>query len=224
MKKYCGFIAIAAVAGVAAIANADATVTVGNSGAGWLGYMNVFNLPSDGGAFQFGSSWGTADLNSSFNDAAPSVTLSPNTIGDPNPYWYIGGGGPGAQGNKIMDANLYIETTGVYSGTLTFTGNVLSNSLTSAHTTTIFIRDFAADYSSFNTTTLVATPGAFSISLALVADASRHVQWGFQTVGVCVWATDVAQFGSVVIGPTVPTPGALALLGMGGMLIGRRRR
>ncbi len=224
MKKACSFIAILASAGMAAIVNADSTVTVGNSGAGWLGYMNVFNLPSDGGAFQFGSPWGTADLNASFNDAAPSVTLSVNTIGDTNPYWYIGGGGPGAQGNKIMEANLYIETTGVHSGTLTFEGNVLSNTFTSAHTTLIFIKDFAPDYSSFNITTMTATPGAFSISLALVNDAARHVQWGFQTIGVNVWATDAAQFGSVVVGPTIPAPGAFAVLGMGGLFISRRRR
>ena len=224
MKKYCGFIAIAAAAGLATIANADATVTVGNSGAGWLGYMNVFNLPADGGGFQFGSPWGTADLNSSFNDAAPSVTLSVNTIGDPNPYWYIGGGGPGAQGNKIMEANLYMETTGVHSGTFTFTGNVLSNTLAASHNTRIFIQDFAPDFSSSNNIFVNATPGAFSISLALINDPARHVQWGFQTVGANVWATDAAQFGSVVIGPTIPTPGALAVLGMGGLLISRRRR
>ena len=213
-----------AMAGLAAIASADSTVTVGNSGAGWLGYMNVFNRPADGGAFQFGSPWGTPDLNSSFNDAAPSLTLSVNTIGDPNPYWYIGGGGPGQQGNKIMDANLYIESTGVHSGIFTFTGNVLSNTFTSAHTTAIFIKDFAPDYSSFNTTTVNASVGAFSISLALVADSARHVQWGFETIGVNVWATDAAQFGSVVIGPTVPAPGAFALLGMSGLLVSRRRR
>ncbi len=222
--KYCGLIAMMAAAGLATVANGDATVTVGNSGAGWLGYMNWFNLPADGGAFQNGSPWAPIDLKATFNDAAPSVTLHVNSINDPNPYWYIGGGGPGAQGNKIMEANLYIETTGVHSGTLTFEGNVLSNTFTSAHTTLIFIKDFAPDYSSFNITTMTATPGAFSISLALVNDSARHVQWGFQTVGVNVWATDAAQFGSVVVGPTVPAPGAFAVLGLGGLFISRRRR
>src|SRR5688572_6870270 len=52
------------------------------------GFMNVFNLPPpDGdGAYQFGSSWGFADLTASFSGS--DLTLGPNTIGDPNEYWY----------------------------------------------------------------------------------------------------------------------------------------
>ncbi len=42
-----------------------ATVTVAGSDP-YVGYMNVFNLPGDGGAYQFGSVWGTADLCASF--------------------------------------------------------------------------------------------------------------------------------------------------------------
>src|SRR5688572_2982602 len=83
-----------------------ATVTV-DPGATWLGFMNVFNTPQNGGAYQFGSGWGTADLVATFS--GPVLTLAPNTIGDPDPYWYTPSGGPGSTGNKIMDANMYIE-------------------------------------------------------------------------------------------------------------------
>jgi hypothetical protein len=38
-----------------------ATVTVDPS-ASWNGFMNVFELPSNGGGYVFGQSWGTADL------------------------------------------------------------------------------------------------------------------------------------------------------------------
>ncbi len=205
---------------LAASSASAANVTVGNSSAPWLGFMNVFDLSNN---FVFPSGWGVPDLNATFNDGAGTLTLSPNTIGDPDPFWYIGGGGPGAPGNKLMEANLYQETTDVYNGqTLSFTGLVLSNTFTSAHVSKIFIRDFAPDYSSFNETSIPLVAGAFSLSLACDPGFGRHVQWGFQTKGVNVWFTDVAPFGNAVI--ATPAPGAFGLLGLGGLLAGRRRR
>src|SRR5438552_10926220 len=88
-----------------------ATVGV-DPGAPWIGFMNVFNLPSSGnyppnlGPYQFGSTWGTQDLVATFT--GPVLTLAPNNIGDPNPYWYTPSGGPTATGNKIMDAHIYV--------------------------------------------------------------------------------------------------------------------
>jgi hypothetical protein len=202
-----------------------AVVTVGNSTAPWLGFMNVFELPSHGGGFVFNGGWGVPDLVATFNDANNKLTLSPNSINDPNPFWYTPAGGPGSTGNKIMDANLYVEVNdGSLSGqTVTFQGTVLSNTFTSAHVTTIFIRDFAPDFSSFNTITAPATAGAFSISLATDPASGRHVQYGFETRGPDVWITDVVPFGNVMIG-TVPAPASLALLGLGAPLLLRRRR
>jgi hypothetical protein len=91
--------------------------------------------------------------------------------------------------------------------TLTFVGNVLSNTLTSAHTAVAFVKDFAPDFSSFNASTVPLPPsGTFSVTLATVNDPARHVQWGFQVTGVDVWITDLAPFGSVTIGPDQGTP------------------
>jgi hypothetical protein len=203
------------------------TVTV-DPGAAWLGFMNVFETPQNGGAYVFGSSWGTADLCAVFT--GPVLTLSPNTVGDPNAFWYTPGGGPGATGNKIMDANMYVETTGVYPGqTLTFTGNVLASTLLSSQnaqgngwTSVAFIKDFAPDYSSSIAVTAPLVNGVFSISLATVNDPARHVQYGFETIGPDVWITDVGPYGSVQV--TVPEPCSLGLLALGGCLVLRRRR
>lgn len=215
--------ALLVAAGVSVSAQ-GAVVGVGDSTAPWLGFMNVFELPSNGGGYVFGSSWGVPDLVATFDDPNNKLTLSPNTINDPNPFWYIGGGGPGQAGNKIMEANLYIQTTGVYHGqTVTFEGNVVSNSFTAAHTAIAFIRDFAPDFSSVNEITIPLTPGAFSFSLNTINDPARHVQWGFQVKGVNVWSTDTAPFGNAVI-TTIPTPAGAGLLAIGGLLAARRRR
>jgi MYXO-CTERM domain-containing protein len=224
--------AIACAALLAASANADVSVGVDPSSGPWLGFMNVFELPANGGGFVFGSSWGIADLVANFNDGANTLTMSPNTIGDPNEFWYQdptgsgnpNPGGPGAPGNKIMEANLYQQVDGSFAGqTVTFSGSILSNSFTDAHVARVFIRDFAADFSSSVDVFADAVDGNFSISLDTINDASRHVQWGIQVRGVNVWVTDTAPFGNLVVS-TIPAPGALAVVGLGGLVASRRRR
>jgi beta-glucanase (GH16 family) len=171
----------------------------------WLGYMNVSDLPASGGAFRSGGSWNVPDLRASFSGT--TLTLSPNTINDTSTYWYVGGGGPGRPGNKIMSANMYVEKTGSLSGkTVTFTGTVSAHTFTSAHRAVAFIKDFAPDYSSFTTTTVPLADGTFSISHTTAPGSGRHVQYGFETTGVNVWSTDVGPFGSVKISPFTPTP------------------
>jgi hypothetical protein len=192
--------------------------------------MNVFNLPSQGGAYQFGSGWGIPDLVATWS--GPTLTLAPNTIGDAANYWYTPAGGAGATGNKIMDANFYVETTGVFSGqTLQFKGSVLANTLVGKQdangngwTSVAFIKDFAPDYSSSVSITAPLVNGVFDISLAALADPTRHVQYGFETIGPDVWVTDVAPFGNIQIA-AVPEPGTLALLGLAlGIQVLLRRR
>jgi hypothetical protein len=224
MNSVKAAIAATAFLGTSALAG---TVNVGidPSSANWLGFMNVFELPENGGGFVFGSGWGVADLTASFDDGANTLTVGPNTVGDPDPFWYQGGGGPGAAGNKFMEANLYQQVDGALAGqTVTFEGSVLSHTFTDAHNARVFIRDFAADFSSsVDVFADVDAAGNFSISLDTIDDASRHVQWGIQVSGVNVWVTDVAPFGNVVFG-TIPTPGSLAMLGLGGLVAARRKR
>ena len=207
-----------------------ASVTVDPSQT-WIGFMNVLNLPSAGGAYQFGSSWGTADLVATFS--GPTLTLMPNSINDTNAYWYTPAGGPGSTGNKITDASMYVETTGLFSGqTLTFTGDVLANTLTGSvdpngngWTSVAFVKDFAPDYSSSVTVTAPLVNGVFSLSLATIADPTRHVQYGFETIGPDVWITDVAPYGNIQV-TAVPEPATMTLIGLGlaGLMVVCRRK
>jgi hypothetical protein len=200
-----------------------ATVTV-DPGAPWQGFMNVFELPANGGGFVFGSGWGTADLVATFSGDV--LTLKPNSVNDVSTFWYQGGGAPGNPGNKTMEANMYVEATNTLSGqTVTFQGNVLANSLTSAHSAVVFIKDFAPDYSSHVPVTIPVTPGPFSISLNTLPGVGRHVQYGFAMTGPNVWITDVAPFGSVQV-TAIPEPMALTLAGAGllGIVAIRRLR
>src|SRR5438105_199764 len=113
---------------IATVGSSNAATVAVDPNAPWLGYMNVFETPQHGGGYVFGSGWGIPDLRATWSGSV--LTLSPNTIGDPNPFWYSPSGGPGSVGNKSMDANMYVETTGVFSGqTLHFEGSVVANSL-----------------------------------------------------------------------------------------------
>ncbi len=219
MKTLIKTIAVCAILGAAVNLNAQ-TVTV-DPGQTWVGFMNVFDLANN---YQFGSSWGTADLTATFS--GPTLTLGPNSVNDPSSYWYTPAGGPGSVGNKIMDASMYVETTGTFvNTTLTFSGDVLANTLAGQvaagngvpWTTVAFIKDFAPDYSSYTATTVALTPGVFSINLA-TGGAGDHVQYGFETVGSDVWITDVGQYGNVQI-TAVPEPSTVALAGLAGFAV-----
>ena len=188
----------------AGIAQAQVAVTV-DPGTLTNGFMNVFEL--DGTTYAFGQPWGPADLTAVWDGGL--VTLGPNTIGDPNTYWYNcvdpadepNCGGPGAPGNKIMEANLYAEPAGFSGQSVTFSGVVTDFSLTGAHTVVAFVKDFAPDFSSFEQQTVpLDATGAFTVTLNTINDPARHVQYGFQMVGVNVWVTDLAPFGTITIG------------------------
>lgn len=180
----------------------------------WIGYMNVFNLPASAGgdgAYQNTNSgaWATADLTASFSGS--TLTLGPNHINDPSAYWYVGGGQSGAAGNKIMDANMYVQNDTLAGQTLTFAAHTVSNTLggtlpswevpgVQPFTTVAFIKDFDANYNLVHSTNIALTAGA-DFSLTLVTTPGDHVQYGFETVGPDIWSTDVSQVGTVVLTP-----------------------
>jgi hypothetical protein len=181
----------------------------------WVGYLNYFATPQNGGGYEGGMVWGTADLKASFSGS--TLTLSPNSINDAAPEWYVTTTSPSV-GNRMMEANMYVEPVGSLPGmTVTFTGMCTSDTMTTnaafngpanpagnGWTCLAFVKDFAPDYSSSVASTIPLTNGMrFSVSLETINDPARHVQYGFITTGPAVWATDpvLPSYGKVVIAP-----------------------
>ncbi len=180
------------------------TVTVDGSG-NWLAYMNVFDLANN---YQFGSGWGLADVKSTINAPMNSVTLQPNfnTYADNpgDPYWRNG-----TMGNKNMEANTYLEATGLTGQTVTFTGNVLSNTLDAGYTRTAFVKalDPAMGFATVvNQTVPLPANGPFTVSAAIPATPGLIVQYGFTIFGINANPANEAALGSITAGPLAPTP------------------
>lgn len=189
-----------------AITKSSAVNIIVDSSKTWIGYMNVTDLPANGGGYQFGSSWATADLDATFS--GNTLTLTPNdNIDRNNPidaYWWQApnNGSLAAVGNKNMDASMYVQDDTLAGQTVTFSGNCVSNTLVSPYTVTVFIKDFAADFSSSTSTTASLVTGTpFSITLATTT--GHHIQYGFETVGPNARTAALASLGKVVI--AVPT-------------------
>ena len=119
---------------------------------------------------------------------------------------------------------MYVEVTGGLSGqNVTFTGNVLSNTFISPYTSVAFIKDFAPDFSSNVTVSAPLTPGVFSISLATLPGAGRHVQYGFETIGPNVWVTDRGPVGTAQV-TAIPEPAVLTMAGIAALCLAACRR
>jgi hypothetical protein len=182
--------------------------------------MNVSELPSNGGAYLWGSGWGTGDLQASFSGS--TLTLGPNincyNIADP--YWTNPDGTP----NKWMEANFVVDAGTAYGGqTVEFTGLVLSYTLAAPYTSVAFIKEFTAGYGFVGITTAPLVAGVFDISRAI--GAGNVAQYGFMTTGPDANPATVALLGNAQI-TAVPEPSTLALLGLGtlGVLAWRRRQ
>ncbi|MDA7803595.1 T9SS type A sorting domain-containing protein [Crocinitomix sp.] len=179
-----------------------------NASDAWVGYMNVFDLPGDGGGYQFGSSWEVAALKSTADVGANTLTLQPNfSTYEENPgdeFWI---NLDTEMGNKDMEASTYVEPGDTYNGEdLKFEGSVASYTLSEDYTASFFIKalDPGADYADvFGGSKVVDLPasGTFSIE-ATGADLPDGliIQYGFTIRGANANPLSEDELGSVVIG------------------------
>ncbi|MFM2386152.1 MAG: hypothetical protein RL660_909 [Bacteroidota bacterium] len=183
-------------------AKAQITVTVDPS-ATWVGYMNVFDL---GMGYQFGGPWGLADVKTTLDVPNDAVILQPNfnTYDPLDAYWSDGAG----NGNKIMEANSYVESTALGGQTVTFEGQVDANSLDAAYTATAFIKvlDPSMGYATvlYTTTPLPATGNPFTVSAAIPSTPGLIAQLGFTILGINANPANEAALGSISVSATPP--------------------
>ncbi len=174
----------------------------------WVGYMNVFKLPADGGGYEFGSAWEVTALKTELNETESTIVLHPNfnTYGDnpTDPFWVNPDTG---EGNKDLEAVTYVEPGATFNGVdLEFKGSVLENTLDEGYTAYYFIKalDPGAGYAdALAGSRVVELPasGVFSIS-ATAAELAPGliVQYGFIVGGPTANPADEAALGTVVIG------------------------
>jgi len=171
----------------------------------WSGYMNAFAIDADGvqGSYQFGSSWGVADLQTTLNVDAPNIILEPNfnAYNPDDPYWSNGQG----EGNKFVEASTYVESGDAFNGAdLTFTGSVLENTLGEGHTAVYFIKclDPLNNFSDMLEGAYVfpIEAGEFSVTVdGSMLPEGKIVQYGFSVRGRNANPENTG-YGRVVIG------------------------
>ncbi|MBN2511640.1 MAG: PEP-CTERM sorting domain-containing protein [Sedimentisphaerales bacterium] len=216
MKKLWVVFAVLCLMGVA---QADMVINGADPGAAWNGWMNVFETPANGGGYLWGSSWGAADLRAGF-DGAGVLSLAPNTncYNPADAYWV----NPDGSGNKDMEANFYQEWSGLAGQMVTFNYTVGTNTLPAGYIAQAFIKVLNPDdsWATINIAVAELTPGSGTVSLAVNSIANPVTQVGFMLRGLVVDPASEAAATSVTI---VPEPTTIALLGLGALVLKRRK-
>ena len=178
-----------------------------------MGYVNVFDMPQDGGGYLFGSPWGLGDLKSTADAATNTLTLQPNfnTYADnpTDPYWV---NQTTLEGNKIIEASTYVEAgPALNDNDLTFYGDVLSYTLDTSYQVFFFIKALdslngyqdALGGSKITPLPSVGAGGNPSFSVTATAaeiPAGLIVQYGFTVRGRNGNPLNEQALGSVVLG------------------------
>lgn len=184
------------VAAFAQIGNAQITATV-DTGMTWVGYMNVFD--SVGVNYMFGSPWAIPDIKTTVDPGNGSMRLHPNfsAYNATDPYW-----SNGAMGNKVMEANTFIEDTTIMGQTLTFQGMVDSFTLDTAYTAEAFIKVLDPNNSwatVLHTKSPITATGSFLVTDSVPNTPGLVTQYGFTILGLNANPTMEAALGNVLI-------------------------
>lgn len=215
MKKV--LLTIAALCCVGAV-QADLVVNDVDPAANWIAWANVFE--TDGATWLWGNSWGLPDVPAAFETAGLTIQPNTNTYAPGDAYWV----NPDGSGNKVLEMNVYFETHGLAGQNVTFNYNVLSNTLPEGweHLGFIKVLDPDAGWATVQSTFADLVVGGESLNLTVDALTNPVVQIGFLVKGVNVDPASAEAATSVVI-ETIPEPATLALLGLGGLLLRRRK-
>lgn len=170
----------------------------------WVGWMNVSELPANGGAYLWGSGWGTADLPAVFT--GNQLKLSPNTncYNPADAYWT----NPDGSGNKQMEANFYVDDPALAGNDVHFTGFVTANTLVAPYQSVAFIKEFTADYSALLQMITVPLVGGSAFNVFATIAPGNHGQFGFMTTGPDANPATVGLLGAALV---IPEPSSIGL-------------
>lgn len=174
----------------------------------WVGYMNVFDLPEDGGGYQFGSSWEVPAVQTTLDEMENTITLQPNfntyEENPDDPYWV---NADTETGNKDMEGLTFVEPGETFNGVdLKFEGTVLEHTLDETYAAQFFIKalDPDAGFSDvFGGSKVFDLPesGTFAVeATGAELEAGLIIQYGFLVRGRNASPLAEDSLGSVVIG------------------------
>ncbi|MDB3906256.1 T9SS type A sorting domain-containing protein [Crocinitomicaceae bacterium] len=174
----------------------------------WIAFMNVTDLPADGGAYQFGSPWALADVQTVLDVPNNTITLQPNfnTYADnlTDAFWV---NQTTMEGNKQMEASTFVEPGPSFNGQdLTFSGYVLSHTIDADYEGQFFVKalDSLNGYSdALNGNYIQTLPmsGQFTVTVpAAELPTGLLIQYGFTVIGPNANPLEEATLGSIVIG------------------------
>ena len=192
--------------------NNNATTETIDPSANWAGYMNVFENNSGAkGGYLFGQDWGVDALKTTITQAGDAtyadgaIALQPNfnAYNATDSYWSDGAGG----GNKFLEASTLFNyaAAGTYTGgSLTFNGNVVSNTIDSGYTVVAYIKtlDPGAGYATvINESAVLGASGTSFTVTAEGIDQAHIVQIGFTVSGLNANPANESTLGSVIVTP-----------------------
>lgn len=214
MKKLLikGLAAAAVLCGVITSNAQTSTTVILDPTQPWQGYVNVFDLPSAGGGYEFGSSWGVGALTAYYTPTSGEYTnftliANTNNYNPTDSYWVNADG----SGNKTVDASYYVQNDTLEGQTITFSGYCISNTFVSPYTSTVFIKEFDSSYNVINSAVVTAASGQ-PFSITLQTGGGSHIQYGFETVGPDANPATVYTLGDAIYQPQYPAiePSVLA--------------
>lgn len=197
------------------IVDAASTMQTGTTN----GWVNAGDLAPN----EWGSAWGVPDLRQTL--APGQMILQTNTINTitdgSDPYW--------APGNVQMESLGYNEAAITVGEVLSFSFNVLSNDLAGADggeinpiITQAFVKvlDPGQGWATIDQEYVDLNVGAGSVSLT--ATVNGVAQYGFLVLGTNDVAGSATHDLAAVI--QIPEPATMALLGLGGLFLRRRKK
>jgi hypothetical protein len=164
------------------------------------GFINYFALNPDNtaGGYAGGFGYATDLLRSKVVNGVAYIMPNTALYDINNAVWTNPDGTP----NKFVEQDLFIANDDLAGQTLTYNGYCPSNSVPSEYLASVWIEDFAPDYSSFTAVNSNLVAGqAFSITLPTTP--GTHIQYGIRLVGPdnSPTNTDTASAALVSINP-----------------------